>query len=247
MAVSENQKRLTPKGSVKALIPYFDGISSATHSSTSTRLEYLNRTIDSIQALGWEVIVGNIDRPFIGDFETVTIDCDPIFLPAELLKYAQEHVSADYFYVSEADQVVTFNKDFLRNIQKSNYLVPHRLEETPKLVLGGFFHDSRNFAAMNGLPTGGFAPYRAKTEREGFAGAFLCSEYLFRKVDFTFSEDLPVEHSTGLDIFAAGKCFKTGDVRDFWVDHLSGRDFQFKFAGNQKAAIEATARGGITH
>ncbi len=222
---------------IKALIPYFDGVSSATHSSTSTRLEYLNRTIDSIQALGWDVHVGTVEQ----------LGCDPVHLPAALLNWAQENLEGDFFYVTEADQVVKFEKSFLKYVKGNDYLVPHRLEETPRLVLGGFFHDSRNFASINGLPRDGFAPYRVTKEREGFAGAFLCSEYLFRKVDFVFSEDLPVEHSTGLDIFAVGKCFRTGDVRDFWVDHLSGRDFQFKFAGNQKAATEATARGGITH
>lgn len=233
---------------VEAIIPFFGGTSSATHSKTDTRLDYLARTIASLDALGWRHVVFQSTRDKVDVPGSTRLDIDPIWLPYAACVDAQlgQHFwkspfcYTEHVYVTEADQVVHLADegvfDFCTDTQ---YVAPWRLdlagpdgetenqgEDAATYILDGVTYGISNGvsnlqAASKDDPQG-VIPVRSA--QGSFSGAFLCSVDYFRAIRFRRMRNLPVEHATGLDAKSAGECVKTVSVPRFYVDHLSPRD-----------------------
>jgi hypothetical protein len=198
-----------------ALIPYFGGTSSATHSRTDTRRGYLDQTISSLD--GFKVLVGVCREEDDGD---VLIESKPEWLPAKFMRWAQLNLDADLVYVTEADQILTLDPALLTVPNERDYLVPHRLNAGgSEIVVNGV-----GYLAPNGLPEGDGEFYHPSDNADCFGGAFLATWDLFRRVDFKLSKGSPVEHATGFDVANAGECLKTTVVERCWVEHLSSRE-----------------------
>jgi hypothetical protein len=198
-----------------ALIPYFGGTSSATHSRTDTRCGYLDQTIQSLDGFG--VIVGVCREEDHGD---VLIESTPEWLPARFMRWAQLNLDADLVYVTEADQILTLDPALLTVPNERDYLVPHRLNAGgQEIVVNGV-----EYGVPNGLPEGDGEFYHPSDNADCFGGAFLATWDLFRRVDFKLSKGSPVEHATGFDVANAGECLKTTVVERCWVEHLSSRE-----------------------
>jgi hypothetical protein len=201
-----------------ALVPYFGGISTATHSRTDTRRDYLEQTLKSLA--GFDVIVGvcRIEPVWLDD--VVWLDTKPEWLPAKFMRWAQLNLDADLVYVTEADQILTLDPALLTVPNERDYLVPHRLNAGgSEIVVNGV-----GYLAPNGLPEGDGEFYHPSDNADCFGGAFLATWDLFRRVDFKLSKGSPVEHATGFDVANAGECLKTTVVERCWVEHLSSRE-----------------------
>ena len=185
-------------------------------------------------------------------------DIDPIFNPANLNKYIQRYrKNYDFVFFTEADQVVYMNdKDLLIdtiNGNKNIYITPQRFEQIPKEHIeirkkrynvyddnrfvdwsGKLKQDGTSYVVAN-EPIGNESSwddnfYRNFTEGPAYGASFICHKELFEKVNFTFSRFQPTEHSAGHNLLhhSDSICLKTHDFYSFFVDHLSGWDFNIK-------------------
>ena len=225
-----------------ALIPMFMGESTATHSLRKNRLDYLDKTIESLKN-DFEILIGvttEEEQDLLIDFpyDKVSLNCNPIHLPSYLCNFAKSLTDFERILLTEADQVFYGDYSILDEfVIGNNYLVPHRLEKLYKHFGGdrGPFVTFLNNAYIcpNSFETtkeelGYYAPSNAV---EGFGGAFYCTKTLLDNVVFSFSAQLPIEHGTGFDIYKTGSCFKTKSKLGFFVEHLSGYEFHCKIGG----------------
>tara|TARA_R110000744_G_scaffold9052_5_gene29463 strand:+ start:4208 stop:5131 length:924 start_codon:yes stop_codon:yes gene_type:complete len=72
---------------------------------------------------------------------------------------------------------------------------------------------------------------------ESYGAAYLCHRDLFNKVSYVDSQWQPTEHTGGHDILAQPDsiCIKSVDYKEFFIDHLSGYDFNKKLLGEDWA------------
>ena len=135
-----------------AITPYFVGVSSAPRQTELNNvLRYFEHTYSSLKPLMTKLIVGvyndvdyNTLRPFQlnSDIEIIKMtekggaEIDPIFLPANLVRYIQQRgFDEEYVYFTEADQIL-YAQDWnnVYNIidnDKNIYIVPQRFEQIP--------------------------------------------------------------------------------------------------------------------
>lgn len=220
--------------SVTALIPYYGGQSKAAPSDAASRPGYLLKTMDSLRRFADRIVYATDKAsPSCPSFpgwntELVQFDCEPRYIPANLMRWAQENAETEFVYVTEADQVLHIDPAVISRARETDYLVPHRLErlcgdggrDRGKVVAV----DGQEYVFANGPPTGdGF--YHPGNSPDNFGGGFLASLELFRSVTFTDSPVFPVESATGHHIAAAGHALKTSDWTAFWVNHLSGYEY----------------------
>lgn len=234
-------------GSVCVLIPYFGGNSSAANSQASKRPHYFRKTVESLRPLApaRNTVVGVClpeDKQISPHAEL--LQCEPKFLAAELCRWAQRHVLADYFYVTEADQVFHANQDVLDAVSGDTYLAPHRLEQVYEHPTGTLMGSDRGYVVRyrgrlwvlpNGNPDawGRHPHYEPENEQQAFGGGFLASRELFMRIPFTDVNQCPVEHATGFQAYRTGRCLKTGMWSDFCVEHLSGLEYHQGLAVNE--------------
>ena len=135
-----------------AITPYFGGVSSAPRQTELNNvLRYFEHTYNSLKPLMTKFIVGvyndadyNTLRPFQlnSDIEIIKMtekggaEIDPIFLPANLVRYIQQRgFDEEYVYFTEADQIL-YAQDW-NNVyntidnDKNIYIVPQRFEQIP--------------------------------------------------------------------------------------------------------------------
>ena len=135
-----------------AITPYFGGVSSAPRQTELNNvLRYFEHTYNSLKPLMTKLIVGvyndadyNTLRPFQlnSDIEVIKMtekggdEIDPIFLPANLVRYIQQRgFDEEYVYFTEADQIL-YAQDW-NNVyntidnDKNIYIVPQRFEQIP--------------------------------------------------------------------------------------------------------------------
>ena len=135
-----------------AITLYFGGVSSAPRQTELNNvLRYFEHTYSSLKPLMTKLIVGvyndvdyNTLRPFQlnSDIEIIKMtekggaEIDPIFLPANLVRYIQQRgFDEEYVYFTEADQIL-YAQDWnnVYNIidnDKNIYIVPQRFEQIP--------------------------------------------------------------------------------------------------------------------
>jgi hypothetical protein len=244
----------TPVNHLIFSIPYFGGVSRAAFSDQFRRKDYLCRTIYNIQLLSAVLrresrvhIHVATDEDFLlvsslfGPWTSVTLHTvPPIFLATASLRHmqAQSYRTSDFIYHTEADQIIHHNVEgHLESLDEFTYLAPHRFEEIPstktRIHTGVEFleYDGRRYIVCNRadqcdtIKTAEERYYLPKDRTLAFGGAFLSTFGCLRRANFQFSEELPVEHASGFDMFAANSCRKTVDVLDFFVIHLSGFEF----------------------
>jgi hypothetical protein len=227
---------------IAALVPYYGGQSDAAPSNADNRCSYLLRTITSLRMLADDVFVGVVpgekDIPDSFPCTVLEVDCVPEMLPRTLCKWGQSELKHHYdmIYVTEADQVLSFDQRVVRAVQDQYYLVPHRLEELgPKgegknrgLVVE---YVGKNYVLPNGSPHGPADFYTPDHLYDRYGGAFLCTRYLFDSVEFKMWSTRCIEHITGIDISFVGRTLKTYRWEDFFVEHLSGREYHEKLGG----------------
>ena len=135
-----------------AITPDFVGVSSAPRQTELNNvLRYFEHTYNSLKPLMTKFIVGvyndadyNTLRPFQlnSDIEIIKMtekggaEIDPIFLPANLVRYIQQRgFDEEYVYFTEADQIL-YAQDW-NNVyntidnDKNIYIVPQRFEQIP--------------------------------------------------------------------------------------------------------------------
>ena len=139
-----------------AITPYFGGVSSAPRQTELNNvLRYFEHTYNSLKPLMTKFIVGvyndadyNTLRPFQlnSDIEIIKMtekggaEIDPIFLPANLVRYIQQRgFDEEYVYFTEADQILyaqDWNNvyDIIDN-DKNIYIVPQRFEQIPNELI----------------------------------------------------------------------------------------------------------------
>ena len=139
-----------------AITPYFGGVSSAPRQTELNNvLRYFEHTYNSLKPLMTKLIVGvyndadyNTLRPFQlnSDIEIIKMtekggaEIDPIFLPANLVRYIQQRgFDEEYVYFTEADQIL-YAQDWnnVYNIidnDKNIYIVPQRFEQIPNELI----------------------------------------------------------------------------------------------------------------
>lgn len=220
---------------ITALIPFFAGESSATHSKTETRLDYLRQTVESLRELGVVPFVFQTDREPSAKVSAGIehLRTDPVWLPyAACIRAQDQFVNHDLVLVTEADHVWHVADEAVFDIPNDKqYLAPWRLDlvgpngemENPGSPTHG------KYAIANGAhhledvddPWGVLPIYG---NQAAFSGAFICTADFFKRIKFRKMRLLPVEHSTGFDANATGLCVKTATVDRCWVDHLSPRD-----------------------
>ena len=139
-----------------AITPYFGGVSSAPRQTELNNvLKYFEHTYNSLKPLMTKLIVGvyneadyNTLKSFQlnSDIEVIKIteedesEIDPIFLPANLVRYIQQRgFDEEYVYFTEADQII-YAQDW-DNIyatidnDKNIYIVPQRFEQIPNELI----------------------------------------------------------------------------------------------------------------
>lgn len=139
-----------------AITPYFGGVSSAPRQTELNNvLRYFEHTYNSLKPLMTKFIVGvyndadyNTLRPIQlnSDIEVIKIaeegggEIDPIFLPANLVRYIQQRgFDEEYVYFTEADQIL-YAQDW-NNVystidnDKNIYIVPQRFEQIPNELI----------------------------------------------------------------------------------------------------------------
>ena len=224
---------------VTALIPFFGGKSSATHSKTETRLDYLKKTIESIAELGWDFTVFQTKEDKVKVPESHIIDVESIWLPYAMVD-ACHHEGfidlGDLVYVTEADQILHIaDEDVFEIPNEERYLAPWRLDLVGPngeaeyangryKLSSGEMYGITNGASLLGKDYDPFDVIPVHSSQGSFSGAFLCTAGYFRRIKFRKMQNLPVEHATGLDAKSAGLCVKTANVERFYVDHLSPRE-----------------------
>ena len=139
-----------------AITPYFGGVSSAPRQTELNNvLRYFEHTYNSLKPLMTKLIVGvyndadyNTLKPFQlnADIEIIKIaekdgsEIDPVFLPANLVRYIQQRgFDEEYVYFTEADQILyaqDWNNvyDIIDN-DKNIYIVPQRFEQIPNELI----------------------------------------------------------------------------------------------------------------
>ena len=224
-----------------ALVPVFFGDSHAAHSSKDSRLNDLLLTIISIKE-NFDVKIGvccSDDYEKIPDQlkdDTVDLKCNPLFIPSELTEYCKiNHSSYDHYLLTEADQFFV-TKDWRhieKNLKDDEYISPHRLEKLYKNVginRGYLIHlNGVSYVCPNSKKSAdddGF--HKVDNWVDSFGGSFFCNRETFMKIKFSKSEELIIEHQTGLDLFNMFECKKTNNILNFFVYHLSGYEYHKK-------------------
>lgn len=118
-----------------AIVPFWDD----THHSIvdkTTRLNYLRRTVESTNLyfqktfVGCCVDFGHCTR--LKEFVYIEIKCGKgTYLHTRLLRYFQS-TSWDYYYFTEADQILHVNSNINKYVNNSSYIAPQRFEEIYK-------------------------------------------------------------------------------------------------------------------
>lgn len=229
---------------VLAVVPFFGGVSSATHSKTETRLDYLAQTIESLKALHFDVWVYQAKRDtVVVPQRSIRLDVDPTWLPVAACRHLQAEfksladIYASHIYVTEADQVLHLADEGVFDFcTDESYVAPWRLDlvgpngecESPeggKYGIDGTLYGIANGAGhLVAAPEDPQGAIPVRSAQGSFSGAFLCTVEYFKRIKFRKMHNLPVEHATGFDAKSTGECFKTSQVERFYVDHLSPRD-----------------------
>jgi hypothetical protein len=222
---------------VLAVVPFFGGTSSATHSLEETRLDYLTRTLDSLTELGWQATVYQTRKDKVDVPMSVRLDIPPIHLPFAACVHAQKlGGDSEFVAYTEADQVWHLHdEDVLNQADDEQYVVPWRLDlvgpngECESPGSAQIEMDGAMYAVANGghrVPKDGdqwgFIDFHA--QQQAFAGAWLARRDLFGRIPFRRMTVLPVEHASGFDIKSIATAIRTTWVQRFWIDHLSPRD-----------------------
>lgn len=184
-------------------------------------------------------------------------DIDPIFNPANMNRAVQQmNIEEDYIFFTESDQIIYYkNLDLLLDTidkDKNIYIVPQRFEQIPAnrvqdrkdrfgvsdnrfITWRGLLWQDNNPYVVANDPAGDEVEYdntfyRNFQEGPAYGAAFLCHKDLFMKATFHDSFYQPTETSAGHDLLNIPEsiCLKTTDYFDFFVDHLSGWEFNTK-------------------
>lgn len=231
---------------IHAVIPFFGGSSSATHSQEETRFDYLEQTLDSLAAYGITPNIFVTRRDKTAPWEKLAnprveiLDIEPEWLPWAACTYWQRHGKVgDLVYVTEADQILwVADTDVFSIPNSSRYLAPWRLDligpngecELPGaaeyVTRTGKRYSITNGAHKAALNKGDihFGVVEQHAQQQAFSGAYFAAPEFFSLIKFRKRRILPVEHATGFDAKSTGLCVKTADIERCWVDHLSPRD-----------------------
>lgn len=232
-------------------IPFFGGTSKAAYSDSHRRVNYLIQTVFSVKLCSKEIehvivvhVASEQDRLMVDSLQLpisyiVVHDIDPVYLAASSLRSLQNNNQSinddDIIFHTEADQVVQIDyQSHFSNLTNNNYLSPHRLEEVPSTRIEKLSNkvqftiiDGKYYSFPNGVSriTTTDRYYTPSNRIEAFGGAFMSRYSALQKVVFSNSVDLPVEHASGFNMFETLQCLKTTDWRDFYMNHLSGYEF----------------------
>jgi hypothetical protein len=228
---------------VHAIVPFFGGTSTATHSLEDTRVDYLHRTLESLEENGitYTVFQSRKDKVDIrGAFGggSTLLDIEPIWLPWAACTAVQRGyagLAADVYYVTEADQVLhVHDEDVYKIPDATHYLAPWRLDmvgpngECEVQTAARYEIGDVEYSIANGahhlMQAAGWGVLPIHANQQAFSGAFFATREYFKKIKFRKMRLLPVEHATGFDANAVGTCVKTEWLERCWVDHLSPRD-----------------------
>jgi hypothetical protein len=233
-------------------IPFFGGTSKAAYSDSHRRVNYLIQTVFSVKLCSKEtehVVVVHVaseqDRLLVNSLQlpisyVVVHDIDPVYLAASSLRSLQNNSSSinenDIIFHTEADQVIQPNyQSHIDSLASDNYLSPHRIEEVPSTRINklsgnsvpSIILDGRYYLLPNGVHqiTTTDRYYTPQNRIDAFGGAFMTRYSALQKVVFVNSIELPVEHASGFNMYNTLQCLKTTNWQDFYVDHLSGYEF----------------------
>lgn len=218
-----------------AFLPYFGGQSSAAPSRAEFRHFWLEECVDSLRGLASHLYIGvhpsESTVPRALQDLTVPLDCDPRFIPSNLLRWGQENLPDDVTHVcvTESDQVWHYDRELLSFAKGLDYLVPWRLEQLGDGGEGS--HRGENVTVKGKryvVPQDG-APLEVLRD---YGGAFYCSASLFRSACFHDADVQPVETATGWALASYGNSLKLQyPWQKFWVDHRSGYDYHQRMGG----------------
>lgn len=217
---------------VKCIIPFYSGNGGFKRASfKDNREEYLRKTIESIDNLS---ILINVVIYTCTKEDTVTakkygkviqIDCNPKDLIYEMCKKEQGNIKEDSVLYTDSDHV--FINNILPVPSYPYYIVPHRLEEvgTPRSKKRGalYEYNDKSYVIIN--HSGAGVVNCSRNMNLFYSGCYICSTRLFNEI--IFSNTIP-EDPAGFNIFDLPQsiCLK---MEDFFVEHLSGKDYNEKY------------------
>jgi hypothetical protein len=221
------------------VVPYFGGDSTAAHSARKNRLGYLEETLKNHRKIFSQIVVtvcNDTDEKEANSVggSVLRVGGDPLFLPVDSME-AVAAMDFDTIYYTEADQKLYCDdvESILRVMveDKNVFVIPRRMFASvmdPVLMPG---HPKRLTLQAHSRDPVDCEMYNDKfyvetDEFRGFGGAWWCSRAFFEKIKFKRSRHMPIEHTSGFDLFAVegSKPLMTIDSFEFWVDHLSARD-----------------------
>jgi len=220
-----------------AIVPFFGGTSSATHSKIETRLDYLAKTLESLREIGFDPLVYQAKSDKVAVEGSKRLNIEPIWLPWATCTDVKAFLSHDCLVlVTEADHVWHVSDEAVWEIpNKSQYLAPWRLDlvgpqgEMENPGSPTYKVNGKEYAIANGAhhlvdSDDPFGIIPVHGNQSAFSGAFVATSEFFKLIKFRKRHLLPVEHATGFDANATGLCVKTVSVNRCWIDHLSPRD-----------------------
>lgn len=215
------------------VIPYFGGASidadklhNRKRDSASVRFNHLKKVILNQSTFNTEIFVvvcSEQDMKSLSEFsvKTILVQSEPKFLPATAMNEIKK-IKFDAIYYTESDQILhsTSWDELLSLCDDSTFIIPRR-----------FIQKNSSLEAQNKEPEGEM--YKSKylidkNQFRIFGGAWLCSRVFFEKIEFLKHEYMPIEHTSCFDLFSVpnSKGIVTKNPFDFWVNHLSGRQYK---------------------
>lgn len=246
---------------IVAIVPYYGGGAERENcmlrSPAERRQLYVLKTLLNLVHFCDRVIVAvatdqdaNHLRGIHPKIEVDLVHCYPFHLPAKLVnRIKHEPFDETYVLYTEADHIFHFSslETVLGALDDRHYALPQRMDEIGPDDT--FWHergerieiDQRHFVINNRVPEEvgqeGEYFYSPKTRFTAYSGAWLCRRKLLRRVEFSYDYfGLIVERVSGLNLFHADGTvpLKTVNVKDFWLEHLSGYFQHEKLAAENK-------------
>jgi hypothetical protein len=221
-----------------AMLPAFFG-EFENHSKVENRLNYLLLTISSL-VRNFDIVIGVYDKKDLEKIPdqlkqiTIVLNCDPLFIPSTLVDYCKENLSEyEYYLFTDSDQYFSVKcwKAIEEKASDYQYLSPHRLE---KIYMGCGSErgeivtiENIDYVCPNSQSTKEQKNrfYEVDNLIEAYGGAYFLNSKTFSNINFSGIRDLPIEHQAGFDLFNQFRCFKTSEITEFFVYHLSGYEY----------------------
>lgn len=229
----------------------------SSNSSYDTRIHYLERTINNALLYSKRAVVfvcNAHDKNVVLQTGGSKVGCiqlhcpNPKCLPVDACVYVQRNYGelkikeTDVLYFTEADHLLFVKDEIIENIicakDENLYFSMHRLEPIYKnhgadRGQNTEFDGHKFVLASGNIPFSKSNPndiyYRSPDTYEGYAGAFIVGGRAFLKIRYISDGVLEM---ASFCTFSSLPCFKTINIDDLFIIHLSGYDYHISMSSD---------------